>query len=33
MGNQLMGVAASQIYPVEHYLTGSFEPNLLFDVR
>uniref|UniRef100_A0A1B0CEG3 non-specific serine/threonine protein kinase n=1 Tax=Lutzomyia longipalpis TaxID=7200 RepID=A0A1B0CEG3_LUTLO len=24
MGNQLVGIAPSQIFPVEHYLTGSF---------
>ena len=31
MGNQLVGVAPSQIFPAEHYLTDN--PELHFDVR
>uniref|UniRef100_A0A8D8G8I8 non-specific serine/threonine protein kinase n=1 Tax=Culex pipiens TaxID=7175 RepID=A0A8D8G8I8_CULPI len=31
MGNQLVGVAPSQIFPVEHYLTGSFESDLQYE--
>lgn len=31
MGNQLVGIAPSQIYPVEHYLTGSFESDLQYE--
>ncbi|XP_055586304.1 phosphoinositide 3-kinase regulatory subunit 4 [Uranotaenia lowii] len=31
MGNQLVGVAPSQIFPVEHYLTGSYESNLQYE--
>lgn len=33
MGNQLVGVAPSQIFPVEHYLTGSFESDLQYESR
>lgn len=34
MGNQLVGVAPSQIYPVEHYLMGStFESDLQYESR
>lgn len=35
MGNQLVGVAPSQIYPVEHYLTGSFslESDISYESR
>lgn len=34
MGNQLVGVAPSQIYPVEHYLMGStFESDLQYETR
>lgn len=33
MGNQLVGVAPSQIYPVEHYLMGSFESDIQFESR
>ncbi|XP_058442985.1 phosphoinositide 3-kinase regulatory subunit 4 [Malaya genurostris] len=31
MGNQLVGVAPSQIFPVEHYLTGAFESELQYE--
>ncbi|XP_053678461.1 phosphoinositide 3-kinase regulatory subunit 4 [Anopheles nili] len=31
MGNQLVALAPSQIFPVEHYLTGSFEFELQFE--
>ena len=31
MGNQLVGIAPSQIFPVEHYLTD--HNDLIFDVR
>jgi len=31
MGNQLVGIAPSQIFPVEHYLTD--HSDLLFDVK
>lgn len=31
MGNQLVGIAPSQIFPVEHYLTD--HSDLRFDVR
>jgi len=31
MGNQLAGVAPSQIFPVEHYLTDL--PEIVFDKR
>ncbi|XP_055699019.1 phosphoinositide 3-kinase regulatory subunit 4 [Phlebotomus papatasi] len=32
MGNQLVGIAPSQIFPVEHYLTGSFfESDLQYE--
>lgn len=31
MGNQLVGVAPSQIFPVEHYLTH--HTNLRFDKK
>lgn len=33
MGNHLVGVAPSQIYPVEHYFTGSFENDLRYESR
>lgn len=33
MGNQLVGIAPSQIYPVEHYFTGTFESDLQFESR
>lgn len=35
MGNQLVGVAPAQIYPVEHYLIGSysFESDLQYESR
>ncbi|XP_058127608.1 phosphoinositide 3-kinase regulatory subunit 4 [Anopheles ziemanni] len=31
MGNQLVALAPSQIFPVEHYLTGTFEFDLKFE--
>uniref|UniRef100_A0A8W7NZV5 non-specific serine/threonine protein kinase n=1 Tax=Anopheles coluzzii TaxID=1518534 RepID=A0A8W7NZV5_ANOCL len=31
MGNQLVALAPSQIFPVEHYLTGTFEFDLQFE--
>lgn len=31
MGNQLVGIAPSQIFPVERYLTD--HPDLKFDTR
>ncbi|XP_049286740.1 phosphoinositide 3-kinase regulatory subunit 4 [Anopheles funestus] len=31
MGNQLVALAPSQIFPVEHYLTGTFEFELQFE--
>lgn len=31
MGNQLVGIAPSQIFPVEHYLTD--HADLKFDTR
>ena len=31
MGNQLVGIAPSQIFPVEHYLTD--HSDLQFDIR
>lgn len=31
MGNQLVGIAPSQTFPVEHYLTD--HPDLHFDLR
>uniref|UniRef100_A0A182J607 non-specific serine/threonine protein kinase n=1 Tax=Anopheles atroparvus TaxID=41427 RepID=A0A182J607_ANOAO len=31
MGNQLVALAPSQIFPVEHYLTGTFEFDLRFE--
>ncbi|XP_065073829.1 phosphoinositide 3-kinase regulatory subunit 4 [Ochlerotatus camptorhynchus] len=31
MGNQLVGLAPSQIFPVEHYLTGSFESDMQYE--
>lgn len=31
MGNQLVGIAPSQIFPVEHYLTD--QGDLKFDTR
>lgn len=33
MGNHLVGIAPSQIYPVEHYLMGSFESDLQYETR
>lgn len=33
MGNQLVGIAPSQIYPVEHYLIGSHESDLQYESR
>lgn len=33
MGNHLVGIAPSQIYPVEHYLMGSFESDLQYESR
>lgn len=32
MGN-MVGIAPSQIYPVEHYLMGSFESDLQYESR
>ncbi|XP_037949245.1 phosphoinositide 3-kinase regulatory subunit 4-like [Teleopsis dalmanni] len=31
MGNQLVGIAPSQIYPVEHYFSGTFGTEIVFD--
>ncbi|XP_055384778.1 phosphoinositide 3-kinase regulatory subunit 4 [Condylostylus longicornis] len=31
MGNQLVGIAPPEIYPVEHYFPGTFGNELLFD--
>ncbi|KAL9899748.1 vacuolar protein sorting 15 [Glossina fuscipes fuscipes] len=31
MGNQLVGIAPSQIYPVEHYFSGHFGTEIIFD--
>uniref|UniRef100_A0A1A9VT08 Uncharacterized protein n=1 Tax=Glossina austeni TaxID=7395 RepID=A0A1A9VT08_GLOAU len=31
MGNQLIGIAPSQIYPVEHYFLGHFGTEIIFD--
>ncbi|KAM7363336.1 vacuolar protein sorting 15 [Cochliomyia hominivorax] len=31
MGNQLVGIAPSQIYPVEHYFSGQFGSEIVFD--
>lgn len=31
MGNQLVGIAPSQIFPVEHYLTD--HSDLQFDIK
>ena len=33
MGNQLVGIAPSQIYPVEHYFSGTFGNELAFEAR
>lgn len=33
MGNHLVGIAPSQIYPVENYLMGSFESDLQYESR
>lgn len=33
MGNQLVGIAPSQIFPVEYYLTGSYEYDLQYATR
>lgn len=33
MGNQLVGIAPSQIYPVEHYFAGTIDHDLQFDLR
>ncbi|CAD7085003.1 unnamed protein product [Hermetia illucens] len=32
MGNQLVGIAPSQIYPVEHYFAGTIDHDLQFDL-
>lgn len=32
MGNQLTGIAPSQIYPVDHYLTG-LESDMAYESR
>lgn len=32
MGNQLVGIAPSQIYPVEHYFSGQFG-DIVFDSK
>ncbi|XP_055904025.1 phosphoinositide 3-kinase regulatory subunit 4 [Eupeodes corollae] len=31
MGNQLVGIAPSQIFPVEHYFSGTFGTEIVFD--
>lgn len=33
MGNQLVGIAPSQIYPVEHYFSGQFGSEIVFDSK